>query len=174
MVSNNTYYSSLNFTETNYNVLRILRHDLEEIVSVHYILDHLLHVVGLVGVEGDNIVQKISSCLVSSIGFCPYLVRSLNMAGLRKISHQLSCSCDGFNIVLECFVGDTRNLAMHLSSTELLLCHSLLGNSLHYIGASHEHVRGILDHESEIGKCWRVDSSTGARSHDQGELRDNS
>ena len=48
----------------------------------------------------------------------------------------------------------------------------LAGDRPDHVGAGDEHVRGLLDHEHEVGHRRRVDRAAGARSHDQADLRD--
>ncbi len=57
-------------------------------------------------------------------------------------------------------------------AAQLLLGHGLVGHRLHDIGAGHEHVRAVLDHEDEVGHRRRIDRAAGARAHDQRDLRD--
>ena len=46
------------------------------------------------------------------------------------------------------------------------------GHGLHHVGAGDEHVRGVLDHEHEVGHGGGVDRAAGARAHDHADLRD--
>ena len=48
----------------------------------------------------------------------------------------------------------------------------LAGDRLDHVGAGDEHVRGLLDHEDEVGHRRAVDRAAGARAHDQADLRD--
>ena len=90
--------------------------------------------------------------MIPAVSLGPNLIRSLLSARLREIGHQLTGAGDSFNIVLEGAVADTRDLAVHLSTSELLLGHSLLCDGLDDLWPSDEHVRGILNHEGEISK----------------------
>ena len=55
---------------------------------------------------------------------------------------------------------------------ELLELDLLAGHRLDHLGAGDEHVRGLLDHEDEVGHGGGVDGAAGARAHDQADLRD--
>ncbi len=55
---------------------------------------------------------------------------------------------------------------------QLLEAHFLAGDRLDHVGARDEHVRGLLDHEDEVGDRGRVDRAARARAHDQADLRD--
>ena len=59
---------------------------------------------------------------------------------------------------------------MHLGTSQLLLGHLLIRHCFHNIWTGNEHERAILDHEGEVGEGRRVDGTTCARSHDQGDL----
>jgi len=55
---------------------------------------------------------------------------------------------------------------------EVLEFDVLAGDCLDDIGAGDEHVRGLVDHHSEVGDRGGVHGATGARAHDQRDLRD--
>jgi len=153
LVSNDTNNAALNLTEAGDDVLCILGHQLVEVIAIDDVLDDELHVVGLVGVKRNDIVKESAVGLVATIGFSPYLMGSLILVGLRQVSHELSCALDGLNIVVEGAMTHTRDLTVHLSSSKFLLGDGLLSDSLDYIGSSNEHIRGDLNHESEISEC---------------------
>ena len=48
----------------------------------------------------------------------------------------------------------------------------LAGDRLDHLGAGDEHVRGLLDHEDEVGHGRRVDGAAGAGAHDHADLGD--
>jgi len=54
-------------------------------------------------------------------------------------------------VVLEREVGDARARRVGDRAAKLLLGHRLVGHGLDHIGPGHEHVRGILHHEDEVG-----------------------
>ena len=57
-------------------------------------------------------------------------------------------------------------------SAELLLGDLLVGHRLHHVRPGDEHVRRVLHHEDEVGHRRRVDGASGARTHDERDLRD--
>ena len=61
---------------------------------------------------------------------------------------------------------------MHARAAQLLRRDRLVGDGLHHVGAGHEHVARVLDHEDEVGHGRRVDVAARARPHDHGDLRD--
>ena len=60
---------------------------------------------------------------------------------------------------------------MHAGTTQLLLGYHLAQNGLHNGGAGEEHVRGVLHHQSEVGKRGAVNGTSGAGTHNGGNLR---
>ena len=48
----------------------------------------------------------------------------------------------------------------------------LAGDGLDHVRTGDEHLRRLVDHHDEVGQCRGVDVSTGGRTHDQGDLRD--
>ena len=60
---------------------------------------------------------------------------------------------------------------MHAGAAEVLLGDLLAGHLLHDVGTGDEHVRGLVDHEHEVGHDRAVDRAAGARAHDHRDLR---
>jgi hypothetical protein len=48
----------------------------------------------------------------------------------------------------------------------------LAGDGLDHVRAGDEHVRGLVDHDDEVGQRGGVDRAAGGRAHDQRDLRD--
>jgi len=61
---------------------------------------------------------------------------------------------------------------VRLRSAEFFFGHLFVRDGADHIGTGHEHVAGALDHEDEIGDRRGIDSASGARTHDRGDLRD--
>ena len=150
LVGNNTDGATFDFCEASDNVFSKGRHNLVEFISVAHSLYHSEHVIGLVGDLGDNIVQEVSVALVLCVAGGPSPVRAFGAAVLRQKAKQFSGGGDGFDIVGEDTVGDTRDLTVHLGTTELLLGDFFIGYGFHHIGACNKHVAGILHHEDKI------------------------
>jgi hypothetical protein len=109
--------------------------------------------------------------LVKTIKLSPGLMFTLVIAALGKIAHELSSASDSFNVVLEDFVRDTRYFAVHFGTAKLFLGNRLVSDGLDDLRASNEHVARVLNHKDEIGERRRVNGTTSARTHDQGDLR---
>ena len=69
-------------------------------------------------------------------------------------------------------MGDARLRVVAHRPAELLELDFLAGHGLDHFGAGDEHVRGLFDHEDEVGHRRRVDGAAGAGAHDQADLRD--
>ena len=73
----------------------------------------------------------------------------------------------GAHVVRDAGLGVVRARA-----AELLELDVLAGDRLDDVGAGDEHVRGLVDHDDEVGDGGGVDGAAGARAHDQRDLRD--
>ena len=73
------------------------------------------------------------------------------------------------------FIGAVGHRAFHRvhgGSAEILGAHRLVGHRPHHVGAGHEHIARVLDHEDEIGERRGVDVAARARTHHEGNLGD--
>src|SRR5215217_7812026 len=57
------------------------------------------------------------------------------------------------------------------SAAQILHRYIFACHCLDHVRTSDEHLRGLIDHDHEVGKCWGVDVATSSRSHDQRNLR---
>ena len=69
-------------------------------------------------------------------------------------------------------MGDARLGVVRHRPAQLLEPDLLAGDRLDHVGAGDEHVRGLLDHEDEVGDRRRVHRAARARAHDQADLGD--
>ena len=141
----------------------------KEITVVHHRANEVFHVVGAHGiVRHDGIQYRI------------HTARIITRGGNGRIFHvvvgeeaqELFDLIDGVRIA---FAGKVRHAALGVvghGAAQLLLGHHLTQNRLDHIGSGDEHVAGLLHHENEIGHGRGIHRSTGARSHDGGNLRD--
>ena len=60
---------------------------------------------------------------------------------------------------------------MGVGAAELIFGDLFVGDRLDHVGAGDEHVRGLVDHQDEIGNRGRIDGAAGAGAHDGGDLR---
>jgi len=101
LICDDTNRFTFNFDETSKHILSVRRHDLVEFVSISHRLNHNVHIVGLVRVIRNNVVQDFSARLVSRVGGSPGLLIALLPRVLREEAHQFPGACNGLNIVLE-------------------------------------------------------------------------
>ena len=143
--------------------------DLEELLVVDDAGDHLAHVVGLGGVVGDERVEL----LVFALGVVGRLEARRRLEVVRgQEAEQVAGVLEAALLVLGGEVGDARLRVVAHRPAELLELDFLAGHGLDHFRAGDEHVRGLFDHEDEVGHRRRVDGAAGAGAHDQADLRD--
>jgi len=77
----------------------------------------------------------------------------------------------GKDIVGHGEMGHPALLGMHPGPAQVLGGDVLVGDGFNHTRPGDKHVRGVFDHENEIGDRGAVDGTTGAGSHDAGDLR---
>ena len=136
---------------------------------VHDLQDQLLDVVGLVGVVGDEGVER----GLGPVGLVPG--RQLRHAGLVVGGQEIEQPAhlqQGLDVVLVGAIGDRGLGGVHARAAQLLGRDGLVGDGFNHVGTGDEHVTGVLHHEDEVGHGRRIDVAAGARPHDHGDLRD--
>ena len=61
---------------------------------------------------------------------------------------------------------------MSSCSTEFFHSDVFTGDGLNHIWSGDKHVRGLIDHDDKVSKGGGVNSASGSRSHDDGNLWD--
>mmetsp|Transcript_60022 Transcript_60022/g.123245 ORF Transcript_60022/g.123245 Transcript_60022/m.123245 type:complete len:503 (-) Transcript_60022:259-1767(-) len=149
------------------DVLGVVRHDLRDHSFVHHLLHHLQHVVGGVGVIGNEVAQRV---LLS----VPRIERGLGSRFIlvvqREIIEDLSQALQSHHVVVKGCVGDSREGGVRISAAQLLLRNIFLRDGLDHVGARHEHVRGVFHHEDEIGHSGGVHCPASTGTHDHAQL----
>ncbi len=150
------------------DVLGVVLGDLVEVAFVGDLQDQLLHVVGLVGVLGD---QRVEAHLdAARIVFRRPERRLLAVVEGQEIVEAADL-LQRDDVVLEGAVGDAGFVRVDLGAAELLGRHVLVRHRLHHVGTGDEHVGGVAHHEDEVGHGRRVDVAAGAGAHDDADLR---
>ena len=90
----------------------------------------------------------------------------------RQVGQQRLDVVDGVLLVGAHVVRDAGLGVVRARAAEVLEGDVLAGDRLDDVGAGDEHVRGLVDHHGEVGDRGGVDRATGARAHDQRDLRD--
>eukprot|EP00128_Syssomonas_multiformis_P009314 Colp12_sorted_trinity150504_noHs@18518 len=168
LVADNTDGAATDPSKTDHNVLSIVGHDLKEVLLVNDLANDILNVVGLGAIFGNKGVERgldpINWVLSNDLGRV-ILVRQ------GDVRHKLSGASNGFDVVLKGQMGNTGLFGVGLGTTKFLEGHIFVGHLFHNIRTSHEQVGGVANHESKIGHSRRVHSTTSARTHDEGDLR---
>ena len=157
--------------ESHDDVLGELLVDLEELAVIDDACDDLVHIVGLVRVVGDDLVEGVVNPADRIVGREP---RSLLHIVLRNIAEEFLDRVDAFLLILGREVSHTALGGVHAGSAEFLLRDNLTEDALHDSRAGEEHVGGVLDHHSEVREGRGVNRSAGARTEYSGNLRDHS
>ena len=154
--------------ETNQNVTGEFRLHLIEVIFIDDRSNELLHIVGAVGIIGNEILQSLITpqwIVVARAKRWIFLV----VAG--KKTDQLA---DHQQTILFGIGGDMRHAAfagMGLGAAQSLLGHIFVGHGLDHVRSGDEHVAVRHHHEDEIGNRRRVYSAARAWPHDPRDLR---
>src|SRR4030095_9331658 len=89
---------------------------------------------------------------------------------LRQKADQGPYEGDRVFFVCSQIVGVSRPGVMSTAPAEVLHRHVLARDCLDHVGTSDGHLRGLVDHDHEVGESWRVDMTASSRSHDQRNL----
>ena len=146
--------------ESDDDVLGELLVDLEELTVIDDARDDLVHVVGLVRIVRDDLVQRVVNPADRVVGRNP---RSLLHIVLRDVAEKFLDGVYSFLLVLG---GEMRHTALggvDACSSEFLLGDNLSEDALHNGGAGEEHVGCVLDHHREVSEGRGVDGPSGAR-----------
>ncbi len=154
--------------EAHQDVLRVMLMHFEEVALVHYRMDHVQHVVRLVGRRRDEPVEHLVLPVGRVVRGAP---RRIVEVVRRHEGEQLASQPEAFAIVVHREVRHTTRRVVRHRAAELFLRDFLVGHRLEHVGAGDEHVARVLHHDREVGDRRRVDGAAGARAHDRGNLR---
>ena len=167
LVGDDTDSAAFHATETDDNVLGEVGRDFEELVVIDDHLQQLLHIVGHVGIGGNDVheggVGTVARIVADAGGNAVLVVQ-------RKVVVEFTHGTQHLDIVVVGAVSDTGLLGVDGGTTQFFLSDFFSGDSLDDIGTGDEHVGGVTHHEDEIGNGGGVHGTTSARTHDQGDL----
>ena len=144
--------------------------------SSRTLVDDLVHVVGLVRRVGDQRVElgvgvgDLAAGRRASAGRAGG--RRVVQVVRRQVGQQLPGEVQAVVLVRGLVVRDAGLDVVRVRAAELLEADLLAGHRLDHVGPGDEHVRGVLDHQREVGDRGGVDRAARARPHDQRDLRD--
>ena len=155
--------------EPAHDVARVVLVNLEELPVVDDPPHHLAHVIGLVGAIGNHRVEL--GVLAQGIVGGLDARRRLEVV-LGQEREQVARVLDADVLVVGGKMGHARLGRVTHRAAELLEGGLLASDRLDHVGSGDEHVRGLLDHEDEVGHRGGVDGSARAGAHDQADLGD--
>ena len=119
-----------------------------------------------------HVSSQRSSSVTDEVGLALAVGRRGLEVVARQVGEQRLDVVDGVLLVGAHVVRDARLAVVRLGAAELLEADVLAGDGLDDVGAGDEHVRGLVDHDGEVGDGGGVDGAAGARAHDERDLRD--
>ncbi len=167
LVGNNAHRLAVEAGKAHDDVLGKVLVYLEELAVIDDGADHLIHVIGVIGALGDDVVQRILNT-VDGIGALN--TRCLLHVVAGHVAQQLADDGDGLFLGLGGKVCHTALAGVNTGTAQLLLGHVLAGHGLDNLGTGQEHERDALGHDDEVGQGRRVNSTTGTRAQDSADL----
>ena len=168
LVGHDAYALSVEACKADDDVLRKLGLHLEEFSVVGDSCYHLIHIIGLVGVVGDDFVEQVFLAVdgVGALHTWSLLHVVRRNVGKQRLDHR---HCLLFGLGRE--RRHTTLRGVNAGSTEILGINILARYSLHNGRTGQEHIRCVLHHQDEVGEGRGVDGTTCARTHDGRDLR---
>ena len=154
--------------EADDDVLGVMLLHLEEVAVVDHAVDHVLDVVGQVRLGGNQRVELFVGA-IDRIG--AGLARRIFEIVRRHEAEQLANHAEAFGVVVRQEVRHARLLVVRHGAAEFVFRDLFVRDRLDDVRAGDEHVRGLVDHQDEVGHGRRVDRAAGARAHDGRDLR---
>jgi len=115
---------------------------------IHHSFYHVSYVIRFVGILRNQGVQ-IFVCAIYRIGAF-YRRRFLHVV-LGDKCEEFPYQIESLHLVLAHELRHSGLGRMHLSPTQILVGHVLVGDGLDHVGPGDKHVRSMLHHEDEIG-----------------------
>ncbi|CAM5586372.1 hypothetical protein SVIOM342S_06126 [Streptomyces violaceorubidus] len=143
--------------------------DLQVLAVVDEFLDDLGHVVGAVAVRRDQVEQDVAAavCGVRGLG----AGRVLPVV-LRQQGEEVADLGEAGLLVVVGEVAHAGRLGVHVGAAQAVLGDLLAGDRLDHVRARDEHLRGVADHEDEVGEGGAVGRAARARAEHHADLRD--
>ena len=149
------------------DVLGPVRVDLEEDGVVHHEPHQLRHVVGPVGVVGNDVSQRgVPPLRIVAAGDVRRVLRVvLGQEREERADHR-----DRLGFVLRRQVRHAAAAVVGHRAAEVFLGHLFVGDRADDVGAGDEHIAGPLHHDDEVRDRGRIDGASGAGTHDRRDL----
>ncbi len=143
--------------------------DLQVVAVVDDLLDDLGHVVRPVAVGRDQVEQDVRAAvgLVARLG-----ARRVLPVVLREHRQEVAHLGEAGLLVVVREVADAGGLRVDVGAAEPVLRDLLTGDRLDDVRAGDEHLRGLADHEDEVGEGGAVGRAARTRAEHHADLRD--
>ncbi len=143
--------------------------DLQVVPVVHQLLDDLGHVVGAVAVGRDEVQERVAAPVrrVGGLGGGRVLP-----VVLREEGEEVADLGEAGLLVVVGEVADAGGLGVHVRAAQAVLADLLAGDGAHDVRAGDEHLRGLADHEDEVGQRRAVGGAARAGAEHHADLRD--
>jgi len=141
--------------------------NLEETALVDDQPDHLFDVVGLAGIVGHEVVERLLGAQGIVLG---RLEGRVFHVILRHIPQDLADQEQGVFLGVGRHVAHAADGIVRHRAAQLLEADVLVSHRADHVGAGHEHIRCIFDHKYKVGQRRAVNRPTRARPHDHAEL----
>jgi len=151
------------------DIFRIIGLHFEKIRGIHKPSDDIAYIVGFIrGIRHEGSKRIVDAVrIVADI----YKGRILDIV-LRQIGEQFSDRLYGRLLIGETEVCHARNFRVHASASQVFCAHFFTSHRLDDLRPGDEHVAGSLGHKHKIGERGGIDRASGTRTHDDGNLRD--
>ena len=163
LVAHQTHRASVHPGKPHHHVGGEVLVDLQELFIVDDLVDDLPHVVGPVGVVGQQVAQVGLPAVRRVVGgFQGAVLQVVAGQKTQKVAHLV----DAFLFSLVDKVGHAAAGGMGCRAAQFLVGHLFTGDRLDHLGAGDVHLAGALDHEHEIGDGRGVYRAAGRRPND--------
>jgi len=140
---------------------------LQKMMVVDYPLDHLVHIIGLVGISRDH-CGEVGIPAVGRVG--PRFHRRIFHVVGREETEQFTNHHQGLLLIFSGEMGHPAAGAVGVGPPEFLHGHLLVGDRPDHLRTGDKHMAGFPDHEDEIGQRRGVDGPSGTGPQNYGEL----
>ena len=169
LVGDDTHALSVDTRQAHHDVARKVLVDFKELPAIHHAMDHILHIVRLVGFTGHDGIELGGGAGRGLHGRAPR--RVIDVVGWQK-GEQLADGAEAILVVVRQKMRDSRGLVVGGGPAQFLLGHLFMGDGLNHLGPGDKHIGGLIHHEGEVGDGRRIHGAPGARPHDRRDLRD--
>ncbi len=159
LVGHDAHAASTHAGKTNEDVWRVTGLNLKKVLVIDHRGDQLMHVVGFVGIGGNQLIQL--RLFAVALVECRNKWRIFHVVG-GKVAEKLTDHQHRMLIVIGGEVGNPAFASMGDRAAKLFLGHLLVRHLFDHIGSGYEHVAGLFHHDDEIGDGRRIDSTTRA------------